>query len=181
MESVERFAQRIVENDVLVNVGQLVTSALAHEWQGDYGSYEDLLDLSYKLDFCGAASDHVRELAEDDPEGLLDWAVDNDITYSEELHRGTIGQIEDRLAGDLDRAVDFVNEFSVVMDEYEVETLEYWAVTDWLAEHLEALGEPVVYDWCGLTIWGRQTSGQAISIDSVMLYLATNLKTMFGE
>lgn len=48
-----------------------------------------------------------------------------------------------------------------------VEVLEYWAVSEWLAEKLKENGEAVVE--FGLTnVWGRTTSGQAISIDYVI-------------
>lgn len=45
--------------------------------------------------------------------------------------------------------------------------LEYWAVSDWLADKLRDNGEPVAT--FGLTnVWGRGTSGQAIAIDYVI-------------
>ena len=47
------------------------------------------------------------------------------------------------------------------------EALEYWAVSSWLAEKLAEKGESIA-EVCGLTVWGRCTSGQAISIDSVI-------------
>lgn len=47
------------------------------------------------------------------------------------------------------------------------EALEYWVVSSWLAEKLVEKGESIA-EVCGLTVWGRCTSGQAISIDSVI-------------
>lgn len=47
------------------------------------------------------------------------------------------------------------------------EVFEHWVVTDWLAMHLRARGE-VVGEFMGLTIWGRQCTGQAIMLDSVI-------------
>ena len=52
-------------------------------------------------------------------------------------------------------------------DEYAEEALEHWLVSAWLAHRLREEGEMVI-DFLDLTIWGRTTSGQAISIDSVI-------------
>jgi len=48
------------------------------------------------------------------------------------------------------------------------EALEHWLVSNYLADKLEEAGEMVERDFLGLTIWGRQTSGQAISMDGVI-------------
>lgn len=47
------------------------------------------------------------------------------------------------------------------------EVYEYWVVTSWFAEKLKAQGELVV-EFLDLVIWGRQTTGQAIYLDSVI-------------
>lgn len=48
------------------------------------------------------------------------------------------------------------------------EALEHWIVAECLADELEELGEMVLRDWHGLTIWGRTTSDQSIEMDHVM-------------
>lgn len=61
------------------------------------------------------------------------------------------------------------SEYEAAYDELrdEFEPLEYWAVSEWLADKLRAEGEVVAE--VGLTnIWARQTSGQGISIDYVI-------------
>ena len=52
-------------------------------------------------------------------------------------------------------------------EDYPDEALEHWLVSTWLANRLRKEGEMVI-DFMDLTIWGRTTSGQAISIDSVI-------------
>lgn len=52
-------------------------------------------------------------------------------------------------------------------DGYRREVYEHWIVSGWLADRLGERGE-VVGEWCGLTIWGRCTTGQAISMDGVI-------------
>ncbi len=48
------------------------------------------------------------------------------------------------------------------------EAYEHWIVSDWLARKLEAVGEMVSFDIHGLTVWGRTTTGQSISMDRVI-------------
>lgn len=52
------------------------------------------------------------------------------------------------------------------------EPLEFWIVSNWLADKLEQHGECVDKDLKGLCVWGRCTSGQSISIDSVIIEIA---------
>ena len=76
-------------------------------------------------------------------------------------------------------------EYDVALDEYDEaeckackesvepelepkEIYEYWAVSSWLARKLDEAGEAVHTDVCGHNIWGRCTTGQAISMDHVI-------------
>ena len=52
------------------------------------------------------------------------------------------------------------------------EVLEWWKVSNWLLEKLAAKGEPVIRD---ANIWGRCTSGMAISMDSVIREIVREL------
>lgn len=52
-------------------------------------------------------------------------------------------------------------------EEY-IDVYEYWAVSSWLAHKLEVQGEIVENDFYGLCVWGRTTTGQAISMDYVI-------------
>lgn len=47
------------------------------------------------------------------------------------------------------------------------EILEWWLVSDWLAERLKAEGEVVLEEY-NCHWWGRQSSGQAIYMDWVI-------------
>ena len=51
------------------------------------------------------------------------------------------------------------------LEDYRSEILEHYIVTDWLANKLEALGETVVRDFMGLTIYCRPCTGQALHCD----------------
>jgi hypothetical protein len=61
------------------------------------------------------------------------------------------------------------------LDPYEWEVFEHWAVSEWLAEKLEAEGERVDRDFEGLCVWGRTTTGQGIAGDSVIRKIAAEI------
>ena len=76
-----------------------------------------------------------------------------------------------------DKYMEEVNELSWKVDEsFEeegaeptyIEALQHFIVADWFADELEKRGEIVDKDFLGLTIWGRPTFGQAISLDYVV-------------
>lgn len=67
---------------------------------------------------------------------------------------------------DEDSARQFCEDENV--DPYEREVYEHWIVSDWLADHLIKRGEKVDKDFCGLTVWARTTTGQAIANDYVI-------------
>ena len=46
-----------------------------------------------------------------------------------------------------------------------VEIMEYYIVSDWLANHLLGLGEPILIDHFCVNFWGRTTTGQSIDCD----------------
>lgn len=58
---------------------------------------------------------------------------------------------------------------------YPVEALEFWIISDWLADKLQNHGELITKDFYGLCIWGRTTSGQAISSDCVIQQIAEEI------
>lgn len=54
------------------------------------------------------------------------------------------------------------------LEDYRQEIFEHYIVTNWLADKLEALGETVVRDVFGLTIYCRPCTGQSITCDYVI-------------
>ncbi|MCK5602985.1 hypothetical protein KAR91_13970 [Candidatus Pacearchaeota archaeon] len=53
-------------------------------------------------------------------------------------------------------------------DESQEEVFEYWLVTPYFGRKLREHGEIVVNNFHALCVWGRQTTGQAILLDSVI-------------
>lgn len=63
------------------------------------------------------------------------------------------------------------------IEEEESEVFEHWIVTDWLGRKLEEAGETVVFNFMGLTIWGRTCTGQAIQLDDVICNIYDSLNS----
>ena len=70
--------------------------------------------------------------------------------------------------------VAFCNNYEDLSEQCVQEILEHWIVDNTLARKLRERGESVV-EVCGLPIWGRTTSGQAIAMDSVIQHIAFDL------
>ena len=66
------------------------------------------------------------------------------------------------------------------IEPYDREVFEHWIVSRWLAEKLAAKGEKVDSDFAGMTVWARTTTGQAISIDAVIVEIVTDLAREYG-
>lgn len=60
-------------------------------------------------------------------------------------------------------------------DEYVGEPMQHLLVTERMARDLKAHGEAVAIDWHGMDIWGRQTLGQSIHFDSVIVEIYEGL------
>jgi hypothetical protein len=61
------------------------------------------------------------------------------------------------------------------IEPYEWEIFEHWSVSQWLADKLIEQGERVDTDFAGMCVWGRTTTGQAISMDSVIRRIVEKL------
>lgn len=59
------------------------------------------------------------------------------------------------------------------------EVFEWWAVSHWFGEKLEEQGCVVIESW-GKSYWGRQTTGQAISLDGCVINIAKNMQILEG-
>ena len=98
---------------------------------------------------------------------------------AEQLTRKNVIYCVSHLVDSIGQDMDFegVMEFAKFDEEIDdVEMpLEYWIVSDWLADKLIKKGESVQKDFYGLTVWGRFTSGQSISIDYVIQQIAKEL------
>lgn len=112
---------------------------------------DELHELMLKNDYYSALEEHP------DLDDILDWY---DVHSIQAL-------LEFRDIGDIS--------YRFNIEPYQNEALEHWIVSEWLADKLEECGEMVIRDFKGLTLWGRNTSGQNISIDYVIKKIAREL------
>lgn len=131
----------------------------------------DLIEALDKLDVKDERAPEIIETAKadlqraeaargfvlDDDDMALEWAGISD----KELRF----KLMDYLRRE-DEFEDFARDHDI--DPERDEVYEHWIVSGWLANRLEEKGEVVGRDICGLTIWGRCTTGQAISMDWVI-------------
>lgn len=70
-------------------------------------------------------------------------------------------------------------------DGYELENMpqeifEWWAVTNYLAEKLKAMGQPI-YDSGSVMVWGRCCTGQAILLDGTISRICEEMEILEGQ
>ncbi len=171
-DEIREHAEKMVRNNVLLNVSSLICNLHGHENAGDALSIDEseFYDLvqkdvtTYKTtdgkEFFDSdkAEEHASDLTE--VESVFEKGIaknktsDGSVFVSKEdaeLH-----------ASDLDAIEEETETF---------EACEHWVVDRGLAERLEARGE-IVQDTCIGHIWGRGASGQGIAMDGVILEIA---------
>lgn len=65
------------------------------------------------------------------------------------------------------------------LDTSPVEVYEWWAVSRWLGRKLREYGCVVIEFW-GKSYWGRQTTGQSITLDGCIVDIAKDLQILEG-
>ena len=149
----QRAVSEFVGREVHACVSMLV-SHLAQDCEGEY--YDDILSICVQDDYQTAAED-------------AGWS-----TFTDEFGAACYRDSTDDQTWAGGNWLDLCEVF--VIEPYIIEALEHWIVSDWLANELNAAGEMVNSDIYGLTIWGRRTSGQAISMDAVICDIYDSLK-----
>lgn len=143
----------------------------------------DASDLESIVDNNGDWSDVVKEVVPDveeiDDDGTIyyTYGVGSERFEDEDEARDTA--IEAALPQLREAVWKITSDYEEVCNEHNLdyeytEVYEYWVVSDWLARKLQEKGE-IVGEVCGLTVWGRCTSGQSITIDGVIEAIALEL------
>lgn len=152
---VQTMAQNLHEATIFnIDSDKITAICVRDDWETPAREYIDGLDAS-----------DLKETAEYlGVDGADDWDADADDT--EAMESAIITHCEEdpdqwRELCDFNR-----------LEPYTVEAYEHWIVSDWLARQLEEHGEMVSRDFLGLTIWGRCTTGQSMSMDHIMLTIA---------
>lgn len=142
----ERELDRFVQNEVRLNVTALVARTV------ELGDDEDIPSCAYDWQ-TPAEENHWRQ----DADGKIRrWTE----AYGEEEVETWHG------------ACTAASEYILPCER---EIFSWYAVSSFLADDLEDLGEAVVRDWYGLDLWGRTVFGQAISMDGVIQTIYDNL------
>ena len=143
----------------------------------------DLDDMENMVDECGYWEDFLLESVGYDvnkpPQTEPDEAgntenIDLEDWLEQEAIRSHLAEaVADFLIENGDTK-ELCQQLDVNTDDFRGEIYEHWLVSDWLAHRLAEKGE-VTGDLCGLTIWGRGTTGQSISIDRVVQNIALEI------
>lgn len=165
-ETPQQRAERLVSQEVLLNV-----SALVSELAGASGSPSPISEL------C----DQALELTFPVPDY-------EEATYQAGWVRGDAPNgeayvcVHTRHGQEIDREIDDVSDTwkdlceAHNIEPYEREVFEHWAVSRWLGEKLAAKGEKVDFDFAGMVVWARTTTGQGIALDSVIEEIVADLQ-----
>lgn len=176
------------------NIGQCVSSLM-----GDVGrnleecsrifdfDYDEALGWFQREDYSEVVSDFIDDADLDDLETIANmvgywsdvlgevcvgYTEEGDLVPTQEQLEGIRTKVKALITNDseyteIGRHLNFDPDYT--------EILEHWVLPErWTANDLEAEGE-VVFDFGGMTIWGRTTSGQSISIDYVIRNICKNL------
>lgn len=173
-------AEHLVRTDIYCCVSSLISSlAQSEEAQRGLGvHYDDLSAILSTDDWETPAGEWINAADREELRGAYDYLA---ITYE-------LAPVGDEWADEDDERRELRQALQTLVEEDEeaarelcdyereeahmVEAYEHWIVSDWLAARLEEQGEMVCRDLLGMTIWGRPTTGQAISMDGVILRIA---------
>ena len=132
--------------------------------------YGNSLDSTAAGNLMEQASDLLAPIDDWEEAAIQEgWQVDRGLF----VNHGLETSAADASPGDACGWEDLCSEFDI--EPYQREMFEHWIVSDWLADHLEALGEKVDKDFAGLTVWARTTTGQCIAMDSVIEAIVAKL------
>jgi len=167
----QRVKSKLVERDV-----EACLSYMVQELMGIEKFQVELEGVSVSYDYKEPVEEYINTLNLGELKDYLDYEgiPYQDSATPEDLVGLVLGDLEDSDSWEY-----YADENGIDPEIHE--SLEYWAVSEWLARKLEEKGEPVLYDFLGFNIWGRSCSGQAIQLDGVMSEIAHNMNILEGQ
>jgi hypothetical protein len=163
----ERKLDKFVQNEVHAQVNRLVEFSLEKDAQGFYDAPVTLDDFENLYRYPEFHGTHLRfeggteEDRNEEIEKLEDWAEQCD--QSEMNGHDPV----------IDSEIDELKELEAEPQEI----FEYWLVSLHLANDLERKGEPIAKVGGVGYVWGRTCTGQAISMDSVIQDIYSELNS----
>src|SRR5690606_9921461 len=139
-------ARRLVAREVNCCLSSLVSTLAGHS----YTEHGDLLELMEQAAELAAPVDDWEEAAIQDGWSYHSARMTGNPTFQHAEHGTHM----------FDGWQDLCQSHDI--EPYDREVFEHWAVSNWLADALEARGEKVDRDFAGLNVWARTTTGQAI-------------------
>lgn len=207
-EKNQRICSQLVNREVYANVNSMVDYILQSEGRDKPFDYDDIENM-YSYEYSGhffslsKADENEKEEELEAQQEILD-EMDEGIEAKEEYLDNLKDELMDPMEGNMYRkAVRERLEFEIKeterlikemkekrerlakeIDEVEdleaepQEIFEWWLVSDFLCRKLKEKGYPVIE--CE-SIWGRTTTGQAISIDWVIEQIAREMEILEGQ
>ena len=163
MTDIERMIDRIIREEIFTSANQLVQE-LSDKLPSLAETHPECM---VKDDFRGPVEDAIRN---ESPDMLRDVVCDH---LGLEPHTDAEAILADIEAdGNWEEAADCLG-----IEPHTVEALQFWLVSEWLAEQLEDVGALVARDVMGLNVWGRTECGQALSADADLRAVAAHYDT----
>jgi hypothetical protein len=159
----QKITAALVEREVIYCVSTLVS-----ELQKKADEFPDYTDDLYS---AGVGLPDYEEASHED--GKWEKLPDGD-------ERGSFVNADGETSS-ADDWQELCEEKNIDVSDYEPEVFEHWIVTGWFADQLEKNNQRVLRDFFGLTVWCRCTTGQSISIDSVVQQIAADMEILDGQ
>jgi len=144
---------------------------------------DEFIELFVKDDWKTPATEAILAMDLDDLEGISeDWEAalvaagvpegcdDTDEYFK--AHPEALGGLREAVLAQVDDYQKICEDLE--LESEQIEALEHWAVSAWLAKKLAAKGE-IVGGFADFHVWGRRTSGQSIAMDSVIEEITSEL------
>lgn len=177
----QRICSKLVEREVL----HCISSTVNHFTQNpeacvDGISYDDdIIPLCQADDWETPGRDHID--SEMDRDDLIDYCQREALITLDDDDQTDLSDDDLRKLASENASNDwqkFCQDNRI--DPEQVEAYEHWAVSSWfkskLAEQGQITGELLDFD-----VWGRCTTGQAISIDEVIWSIANEMEILVGQ
>lgn len=160
--------RRLVDREVITSASYMIS-----ELQTNERYLEDLQDVLLGYDYRTPVEEYIYCMDLDECVEYLESEPSEGETL-EDLRKAVWEYVE---------KYDEVESFAYVNDiePHMIEALEHYIVTRWFANKLEEKGEMIIKDFMGFDIWGRQCSGQAILLDSVISEIASDMLILEGQ
>lgn len=175
--STHETAERIVSQEVRYCISHLISQLASNDHAArtlGVDVEEDLYPVLAQDDYESPAREWLAQAMPDELSHAVEmFSIETD---AEGLEGSALRECLADYLEEQDRWADLCDWQRIEADR--IEAYEHWAVTGWFADKLEAKGEMVSRDILGLTVWGRTTKGQSISMDWVIQAIASDLENL---